>query len=55
MLEPITTIGKKIWDTIEYYKVYSKNWFRERAYGAHAKAWLIFLSFSEVKSFMIGG
>lgn len=42
---------KKIWDILEHFKVLVRDWFVVRAHGAHAKAWLAALSFTEASFF----
>jgi len=44
---------KHILESFEEYKIKSGKWFKDRAHGAHAKAWLAALSFSEASFFVI--
>lgn len=44
---------KNIFSYLEEYKIRSTRWFKERAHGTHAKAWLFALSFSEASFFVI--
>ena len=44
---------KQIFSRLEEFKKTSTRWFKARAHGPHAKAWLFVLSFSEASFFVI--
>lgn len=44
---------KNFFGYLDEYKIRLARWFKKRAHGTHAKAWLVLLSFSEASFFIV--